>query len=92
MMEHNVSDHTRSRMWLGEDGRGLNTVNESAIIDQLISDFSENQLHYRELRHIVLIACYIPLIFVAAAANILVIVVVFKFHYMRRYVVLLINK
>ncbi|XP_046684843.1 orexin receptor type 2-like [Homalodisca vitripennis] len=53
------------------------------VIDQLISDFSEAQLRYREPRHIVLIACYVPLFVVAAAANTLIIVVVIKYHYMR---------
>ncbi|XP_054275678.1 orexin receptor type 2-like [Macrosteles quadrilineatus] len=53
------------------------------LIDQLIREFSKSQLRYTEPRHIVLISCYLPLFLIAAAANSLIIIVVFKYHYMR---------
>lgn len=55
------------------------------VINQLISEFSDSQLRYRDPRHIVVIACYVPLFLIAAAANTLIIVVVIKYHYMRRW-------
>lgn len=69
------------------DGYELNDTHEH-VIDQLISDFSDAQLRYRQPRHIALIACYVPLFLLAAAANVLIIIVVFKYHYMRRLVYL----
>lgn len=59
-------------------------LTQKEVMDEIIAGFYEEQFRLHEPRFILLVVCYVPLIFMAAAANIVVIVVFFKFHYMRR--------
>lgn len=57
---------------------------KAEVIEQLIAQFSSQQMRLTEARSILLISMYVPLFIVAAIANSVVIVVVIKYHYMRR--------
>jgi hypothetical protein len=60
------------------------TANYSSELDtyQIVKIFLDSQWVLHE--NIVLVTLYVPLLVLAAAANILVIVVVVRYHYMRR--------
>lgn len=68
-----------SNMWTRSAG-----PENASVIDELIAEFSSSQMRLTELRSILLIGMYVPLFLVAAIANSVVIVVVIKYHYMRR--------
>lgn len=51
-------------------------------MSEILLDFYE---HFNNDTNYLLIGLYIPVIFIAMTANILVIVIVFKYQYMRRY-------
>ncbi|CAI6345288.1 unnamed protein product [Macrosiphum euphorbiae] len=59
-------------------------LEQAAVIEELIAEFSSSQMKFTETRSIMLIGLYVPLFLVAAIANSVVIVVVIKYHYMRR--------
>ncbi|VVC35452.1 Hypothetical protein CINCED_3A022409 [Cinara cedri] len=59
-------------------------MEQAEVIDGLIAEFSSSQMRLTEVRSILLIGMYVPLFFVAAVANSVIIVVVIKYHYMRR--------
>jgi hypothetical protein len=63
---------------------GTPTANYSGEVDTylIVKDFLDSQwvLH----QNIVLVTLYVPLLVLAAAANVLVIIVVVRYHYMRR--------
>lgn len=56
----------------------------ASVIEEMIADFSSRQMRLAEVTSILLIGMYVPLFLVAAVANSVVIVVVIKYHYMRR--------
>jgi hypothetical protein len=60
------------------------TANYSAKLDphQIVKIILDSQWVLHE--NIVLVTLYVPLLVLAAAANILVIIVVVRYHYMRR--------
>jgi hypothetical protein len=74
-MEQNTTE-----VWYSE----VSTSNYSAHLDtyQIVKGFLDSQWVLQE--NIVLTTLYVPLLVLAAAANVLVIVVVMKYHYMRR--------
>lgn len=57
---------------------------QASVIEEMIADFSSRQMRLAEVTSILLIGMYVPLFLVAAVANSVVIVVVIKYHYMRR--------
>jgi hypothetical protein len=74
-MDHNSTE---------EEYNGTSTANHSTELDEyLIAKFfldAQWVLH----QNMVLVTLYVPLLVLAAAANILVIFVVVRYHYMRR--------
>lgn len=54
------------------------------FIDALLEEFSAKQMKYNDTSSILIILFYIPLFLTAASANTLVILVVVKYHCMRR--------
>jgi hypothetical protein len=68
----------------GEGYSETSTVNYSTELDtyQIVKIFLDSQWVLHE--NIVLVTLYVPLLVLAAAANILVIIVVVRYHYMRR--------
>lgn len=56
----------------------------ASVIEEMIAEFSSRQMRLAEVTSILLIGMYVPLFLVAAVANSVVIVVVIKYHYMRR--------
>jgi hypothetical protein len=73
-------DQNSTEVWYSE----TSTVNYSTHLDtyQIVKGFLDSQWVLQE--NIILITLYVPLLVLAAAANILVIVVVIRYHYMRR--------
>jgi hypothetical protein len=73
-------DQNSTEEWYSE----TSTVNYTTELDtyQIVKSFLDTQwlLH----KNIVLVTLYVPLLVLAAAANILVIIVVVRYHYMRR--------
>jgi hypothetical protein len=67
-------------VWYSE----LPTLNYSSHLDTytIVKGFLDSQWVLQE--NVALITLYVPLLVLAATANILVIVVVIKYHYMRR--------
>ena len=59
--------------------------NNSLEIDQMTEILRGFYDDFNNETNYLLIILYVPVIVLAVAANILVIVVVFKYHYMRRY-------
>lgn len=74
-MEQNATE-----AWYSE----VSTPNYSTHLDtyQIVKGFLDSQWVLQE--NIVLVTLYVPLLILAAAANVLVIIVVIKYHYMRR--------
>ena len=68
-----------------EDGvAGANQTWTTWTPEKMLNVFRESQLKYDELGSQLLIGFYAPLFVLAASTNIIVIVVVCKYHYMRR--------
>jgi hypothetical protein len=59
-------------------------MGQASVIEDLIAEFSSSQMKLTEARSILLISMYVPLFLIAAVANSVIIVVVIKYHYMRR--------
>lgn len=78
-MFNNTTVHGDDVLWTRNSGIG-----QAAVIDELIAEFSSSQMKLTETRSILLISMYVPLFLTAAIANSVVIVVVIKYHYMRR--------
>jgi hypothetical protein len=79
-MFNNTTTRNVSSLWT-KNAAGME---QAAVIDELIAEFSSSQMKFTETRSIMLIGLYVPLFLVAAIANSVVIVVVIKYHYMRR--------
>lgn len=79
-MFNNTTARNVSSLWT-KNAAGME---QAAVIDELIAEFSSSQMKFTETRSIMLIGLYVPLFLVAAIANSVVIVVVIKYHYMRR--------
>ncbi|XP_015365680.1 PREDICTED: orexin receptor type 2-like [Diuraphis noxia] len=78
-MFHNTTARNVSGLWT-KNAAGME---QAAVIEELIAEFSSSQMKFTETRSIMLIGLYVPLFLVAAIANSVVIVVVIKYHYMR---------
>ncbi|XP_060835066.1 orexin/Hypocretin receptor type 1-like isoform X1 [Rhopalosiphum padi] len=78
-MFNNTTARNVSSLWT-KNAAGME---QAAVIDELIAEFSSSQMKFTETRSIMLIGLYVPLFLVAAIANSVVIVVVIKYHYMR---------
>jgi hypothetical protein len=72
-------DQNSTEVWYSE----MSTANYSTLDKyQIVKVFWDSQWVLHE--NIILITLYVPLLVLAAAANILVISVVMRYHYMRR--------
>jgi hypothetical protein len=73
-------EQNSTEVWYSE----MSTANDSTHLDtyQIVKVFLDSQWVLHE--NIILITMYVPLLVLAAAANILVIIVVIRYHYMRR--------
>lgn len=80
MFNNTTAAHGDDALWTKNSGIG-----QAAVIDELIAEFSSSQMKLTETRSILLISMYVPLFLTAAIANAVVIVVVIKYHYMRRW-------
>jgi hypothetical protein len=74
-MDQNSTEEGYNETSIGNYSNGL----DNDEIEKVILD-SQWQLH----KNIVLVTLYVPLLVLAAVANILVIIVVVRYHYMRR--------
>lgn len=79
MSDNTTTAGNNSALWTKHPG-----MEQAEVIDELIAEFSSSQIRVTEVRSILLIGMYVPLFIVAAVANSVVIVVVIKYHYMRR--------